>query len=232
MSISKVTILGFERWLNAERKSLFDFMDLPEGINKETLTDNILLQAAEFEVLYSNPYSMRDYIKIWAKKHYRTFDKWITVLNIEYNPLENYDRMEEWTDNNTGGFTHNSTGTVNDSSHLEQSAINTGADNSVSDQRVNTYDSDSLHEKEQNETVSNTNLTQAIETDNTGNSSSNSTDTSTHNNNDHHIGRMHGNIGVTTSQQMLQSELDVARFNIYDQITDLFMQEFCLMIYV
>ena len=46
-----------------------------------------------------------------------------------------------------------------------------------------------------------------------------------------HNGRVHGNIGVTTSQQMLQSEIDVARFNIVQQITDLFLQEFCIMIY-
>ena len=46
------------------------------------------------------------------------------------------------------------------------------------------------------------------------------------------LGRAHGNIGVTTSQQMLQSELDIARWNIYEQITDLFLSEFCIMVYV
>ena len=44
--------------------------------------------------------------------------------------------------------------------------------------------------------------------------------------------RLYGNIGVTTSQQMLQSELDVARWNVYEQIADLFVDEFCIMIYV
>ena len=46
-----------------------------------------------------------------------------------------------------------------------------------------------------------------------------------------HAGRIHGNVGVTTSQQMLQSELDIARFNIVQQITDLFMTEFLIMVY-
>lgn len=44
-------------------------------------------------------------------------------------------------------------------------------------------------------------------------------------------GHTFGNIGVTTSQQMLQAELDIAEWNIYDHIKDLFMQEFCIMIY-
>ena len=42
---------------------------------------------------------------------------------------------------------------------------------------------------------------------------------------------MYGNIGVTTSQQMLRDELSVAEWNIYEHIKDLFMQEFCIMIY-
>ena len=46
-----------------------------------------------------------------------------------------------------------------------------------------------------------------------------------------HKGRMYGNIGVTTSQQMLQSELDIARWNMYEHIADLFASEFCIMVY-
>ena len=46
-----------------------------------------------------------------------------------------------------------------------------------------------------------------------------------------HTAHLYGNIGVTTSQQMLQSELDVARWNLYEQIADLFCEEMCIMIY-
>lgn len=42
---------------------------------------------------------------------------------------------------------------------------------------------------------------------------------------------MYGNIGVTTSQQMLEAEYQISAWNIYEAITDLFMQEFCIMIY-
>ena len=41
-----------------------------------------------------------------------------------------------------------------------------------------------------------------------------------------------GNIGVTTSQQMLNQELDLApRTNIYQYISDSFKNRFCLMVY-
>ena len=40
-----------------------------------------------------------------------------------------------------------------------------------------------------------------------------------------------GNIGVTTSQQMLQSELDIALFNIYKKITNMYMCELTIPVY-
>ena len=46
-----------------------------------------------------------------------------------------------------------------------------------------------------------------------------------------HTAHLYGNIGVTTSAQMLREFLDVERFNIYEQIADIFIDEFCIMVY-
>lgn len=40
-----------------------------------------------------------------------------------------------------------------------------------------------------------------------------------------------GNIGVTTSQQMLQSEYDIAAWNVYEHVADMFVSDFCLTVY-
>ena len=46
-------------------------------------------------------------------------------------------------------------------------------------------------------------------------------------------GRIHGNIGVTTSQQMLNQEFDIIpRLDLIDYIADDFKAEFCLLMYV
>lgn len=47
----------------------------------------------------------------------------------------------------------------------------------------------------------------------------------------HHVDHTHGNIGVTTTQQMIQSELELRKFNIYDYISGLFEQDLLLQIY-
>ena len=98
MSIMKVTRIGLETYLSHEDKSLFDNMNLPEGINKEDVVNNILLSGGEFEPVYSEPLFLRSAIGSWSYKHYRTFEKWINALNLEYNHIENYDRKEAWTD--------------------------------------------------------------------------------------------------------------------------------------
>lgn len=45
------------------------------------------------------------------------------------------------------------------------------------------------------------------------------------------IARTHGNIGVTSSQQLIEQEREVAQFNIYNFITQSFIDRFCIEIY-
>lgn len=46
-----------------------------------------------------------------------------------------------------------------------------------------------------------------------------------------HEAHLYGNIGVTTSTQMLEDYLRVERWNIYENIADIFVDEFCIQIY-
>lgn len=43
--------------------------------------------------------------------------------------------------------------------------------------------------------------------------------------------RAYGNIGVTTTQQMIDEERRVVKFNIYDYIIDSFKKRFCILVY-
>ena len=244
MSSAKITTVGFYQYMNAYNNDLFGLLNLPPGIDKDTLVNNIMLRGGEFEVVYSNPDFYKSAIGLWSNKHYRTFEKWINALNIDYNPLENYDRMEEWSD--SGSRTN--TGTVSDSGIRKntgtQSTESTGKDNfkgsgnSTSSDEISAYNSNSFQNDKKNTTNSSNSsetntTTNSTRTDNLSESNSNTrTDNLSEKTNSDRKGRAHGNIGVTTSQQMLQSELDIAKWNIYEQITDLFLSEFCIMVYV
>ena len=231
MSIAKITLTGQENYLQRTNKSLFDFLSLPSGIDKENLIDNILMECGEFEVLYSDPEFNRSAIGTWSTKHYRTFDKWITALNIEYNPLENYDRFEDWNDKSTENTQENTqdknktdTGSKTEASGKSEQNGNTEDLTSAFDS--NDYQAADKHvidtdEKHEDTTKTDSNVSYSGTTDTTGKKTDDST----------HIGHIHGNIGVTTSQQMLQSELDIAKFNIINEITKIFMQDLLICVY-
>ena len=268
MSQSKITLIGIENYLNPE-ESLFDSLVLPEGIDKEVLAGSIMMRCQEFELLYSDPDFLKVAVNLWSRKHYRTFDKWVKALEIEYDPLYNYDRTEEYTDTHKGSFDNKKTGSG--SGTTSQSSDHTRTDNlSQSDDHTTTDDhtmTDNLtqtithSEKAYNSgttmvdttqdvdghsgtqrtagtsrtagTVSNTGTQRTAGTD-SGTFSNSSTDNEngTDNYTNTHKARLFGNIGVTTSQQMLLSELnDAARWNLYEHIADLFCQEFCIMVY-
>ena len=207
MSSAKVTLIGMNAFFVNAGGDLFQGLSLPEGLAKDTLTNNILLQGGDFEVLYSDPFFLQNAISIWADREAATFKRWVDALAIEYAPLENYDRHENWTDTLDSDGTSRTTGT-NDTS--TSGTVTTD---------VSAYDSNGYQPKEK-VTTSDT-----IDNDTTENN------TSTLDNTGIYAGRIHGNIGVTTSQQMLESELDLGYWNIYSRITDMFLKEFCIMIY-
>lgn len=211
MSSAKITLLGMKAFFENGGSDLFEYLDLPEGLTKKTLVDNILLQGGEFEVLYSDPVAFKSYISIWSAKEQATFKRWVDALAIDYAPLENYDRQEAWTDTLDSDGTSNTTGT-NDT-------LTTSNGQVLND--VSAYDSSGYQPKEK-VTTSNS---ETIDNDTT------ERNTSTLDNKADHRGRVHGNIGVTTSQQMLEQELDLGYWNIYQRITDMFLQEFCIMVY-
>ena len=219
MSSAKITTIGFCNWMQSQNDDLFSKMNLPVGIDKDTLIDNILLRSGEFEVLYSNPFVYQSAIGVWSDKHKRTFEKWVNALSMEYNPIENYDRKEEWEDRIANQTLENTNG---------KSSGNTRGSNIVngsSENRKSAYDSDDYQPESRN-------TYETIGTD-TSDTSTNMINTinKDESNNLKHNGWVHGNIGVTTTQQMLESELSLSAWNVYEHITDLFVEEFCVAIY-
>ena len=203
MSSAKMTILGLYRYGEYNQQDLFQNMKIPAGIDRKDLIDNILEQGAAFEILYPDFEYLQFSIGAWSKRWYRTMEKWLKALTVQYDPLNNYDRHEEWTDNDkVSGKTKTAAG------------VNTTGQDELS---VTAYDSDQYHNKEKTDSSGTS--------ESTGSSETNTDGTSTHS------GHLFGNIGVTTSQEMLREELDIQKFNLIQQITDLFLNEFCILVY-
>lgn len=185
-------------------KSIFDGIRLPDNLSTDDFINTLLAQYGEMPVLYSYPPLLKSLIATWSNTSQYTWSHLTKTLKAEYNPIENYDRTETYTDVFTGTTKTN--------------AANNATSNGTGKTQVYGYN----------------NLTapaddSASETTSASNSTSDSSGTNT--STTAHDSRVHGNIGITTTQQMLQAERDVAMFNIYDVICKDFQKRFLIWIY-
>ena len=227
----RLSILGLYNYGESLHDDLFENMSLPDGINRQDLINNILEQGASFEVLYPEYEYLKYSIGAWSHRWYRTIDKWVTVLNIEYDPLYNYNRFEEWEDSGSSTGGRNLTTSGNEHVTGETDTTDTVTTTGEDELSVVAYNSDTYHNKEKRETSGTSNSVGHSETETTGTSSGTEAETTTGSTSGDHSGHMWGNIGVMSTQDMLQQELDIQRFNLIQQVTDLFLTEMCILVY-
>ena len=219
MNKQKVIDWYYEHTIQGENVFIFRVMldylkmnniDIPDWLKDE---DNAYLMDLEYCTAVSgDKYLSKNFMKQYERAEvevlryfamilYRRFNtKWTKIydaLLIEYNPLENYSMDETRTPN------------------LTDEVKNTG-DDKTSVNLDNTTTSyivgyNTANEKESGKTTSNGNAT-----NNFSKVDYNSTHTSKHTGTEH-VTRT-GNIGVTTSQQMLQSEFEVRQYDFYQGI--------------
>lgn len=197
MSIMLASIYNFDN-------SIFDGINLPDNLSTSDFINTLMAQYGEMPVLYSYPPMLKTLITTWSNTSQYTWAHLAETLTAEYNPIENYDRTEAYSDVFTGSTTTNATSNA--------TGNGTGKTQVYGYNNLTTPADDSSSETT---SASNTN----------SNSAGTNTSTTTHDS------RVHGNIGVTTTQQMLQSERDVAMFNIYDVICKDFQKRFLIWIY-
>lgn len=196
--------------------SIFDNMQLPSGVNKQTIIDGIMMDCMELEILYPDADSIKTLIGIWSRREIDTWQRIYNASIAEYNPIENYDRHQTDTreethsgnDVTTGNSTETGSGNLSDDKLHKYSAFDSG---SLTPQTEDMQSSTSSNT--QTQTVSNT----FAHGEKIG---------------ERFTSHIHGNIGVTTSQQMLESELAVSpKLNIINYIVNSFKTRFCILVY-
>ena len=248
MSTMRVTMIGLYDY----DPTLFEGAEFPEGIDKDLAVETILLRCGESPALYQSAPFMKMKVTNTARKWYNNIEHMLRAINENYDPLHNYDRFEEWTETDKKSETTNHSETVKDTSKTESKETNdiesdkTGSShdnvskttvNEVSAFNSNDYQpSNKTTENGQNGSSNN----EAISTQSTNEQSGsgeNNRDVKGDNkyetdNNLSHNAHLYGNIGVTTSQQMLESEFKLRQnINIYDVIAEIFFKELCIYIY-
>ena len=190
-----------------------------KGASKEQLIEHFLLSYGDLTPVYQDPKYLRRHVTSVAKSLQWTIDHLWEITQLEYNPLENYDRQESWTDSGNGTFQK---GRV-DSEETYQKGTATTTFGKVSDatHKVAAFNSSTPEIANTDNITDSGSDTQSFGVDTTNESITNGLDSST--TNGEHSGRIHGNIGVTTSQQMMQAEIDLSKaYNFLDEVCKLY----------
>lgn len=273
--------------------TVLDELRLPAAMeaDREIVNDNLVLDTAGLEVVYTSPEFMKAAIGSWSRKMLPVWTELEATLHYDYDPISNYDRKEHWEDsrtldqestnnlthgetiNTTGGLTHGETITTSgsmvhgekvDTSSRENfghTVTTNGTNDQTSENQTTGYNSNGFNALDKNivdqdttgsETHGGQDTSTGSETHSGTDSSSgseahsgtdSSTGSETHGGTDRNAGtvdatedtvrdgRAYGNIGVTTTQQMIEAQREVVLFNMIDTIVNDFKKRFCLMVY-
>lgn len=191
--------------LYAFDNTIFDEMVLPQGIDRQTIIDKICFDNAELSLLYIDPDTMRLLIKNWSTVQSPNWDRIAQALNAEYSPIENYDRHELWTDTGTSSTQDSTTGSTQQTTGTTRKVAGWNNDSSLTP-------------------------TEGVDSNGSGSSTQQSSGSGTTSN--RREGRTHGNIGVTTAQDMITQEVKLrSSITLADVISSSFRKQFCIMIY-
>lgn len=196
--------------------SVFDGLDLPtytdeeqviHTIDKDKLIQNILLNCAELEVVYPDITTMKLAIGVWSAAEFKTWEKLFATTMMAYNPIWNVDANVEHTNRIAG------------SDDRSIARYNTVTPNTTNEHSVQGFNSDTWAAANKDA------MTGSVQ------DNSSVTDNSTDDHTETFKERRTGNIGVVSTQSMIEQERNIAKFSIINYITQAFKARFCLMIY-
>lgn len=207
MAFASLSVYGLFEYDN----TLFDNLTVPTGMDKNLVISDILTECSDFCLLYPNFDFMKALIGVWSQKEQTIWQRLYESENITYNPIENYDRHES--------ITRSTASEASGESTANSKASSTGSGTSKAGRTA--YDSGDIKDVAQTDNI-NSDQSQG---DSTESSSSSASGVETV------VNHTHGNIGVTTAQQMIEGYREVSKFCVYDYILQSFKDRFCVQVY-
>lgn len=201
--MNDITLYGFVRVY----PEIFEDLDLPEGLDPEMVKFTILDNAGMMFPYHQVMPQLSIAVHYWFAQNKNNFARIMRAMAEDYSPIENYDRMEDRTiqSKNTNESAAHSNSTSNSNSTTTNGRA---ADNSETFRNVDQSVGSASAGDTSNSNVNGTTTGDVLETS-----------------------RIHGNIGVMTAGTMITEEINLRRYNIYEDICNRFVDKFLLGVY-
>lgn len=273
--MGRITLWGFSKY----DPTLFNNIVLPEGMDRDVLIDTIMMESGDLYPYYQHPVYLKKNIENWFARMLPQFEKMLIALTSEYNPIHNFDRFEEYTDNRaihditTDNRTHSDNATDNrvmsdnatdnhviansstDNDSSQTTASSTASSTGTREDKVSAYDSDIYRPEANTDSSNNSTQSQTTSGTNIATHSDNGTDDLTHagsgtddlthvgsstddlshsgstTDDNKHTGHLYGNIGITSSMELVEAELELRKYDLYLSIAKMFEHRFITQVY-
>lgn len=88
---STLSILGLYNYDN----DIFHYLEVPEGMDRDIVINDILAECADLEILYPAANLVKELIKNWVKAELHIWTRLYNDTKVEYNPVWNVDANEK-----------------------------------------------------------------------------------------------------------------------------------------
>lgn len=220
-----------------EDSTIFSGLLLPSTLQLSILRSIILQELGDLDTVFLAAEDIKAYLPMWSAARLDSWQRMLDALSAEYNPIHNYDRTDTETENVTGSGTETSSGSDKESSNDTQNSSFTGTTQAGGQdtvtRNVQGYNSSAFVPSDQDVTAlgnkqDSTSATTGAGTQNRESSRSEDrsrTDTEVRS----RILNSAGNIGVTTSQQMITAEVEMRqKWTVYGIICEAFKRDLCV----
>lgn len=82
--------------------TIFDLMQLPEGVDLADVADHIIYKYGDAPLFSPDPDTVKFYMGRWSKRRLPLWNRYKAAIEAEYDPIENYNRHEITTLSKTG----------------------------------------------------------------------------------------------------------------------------------
>ena len=207
--------------------NVLDLLEVPEAIDKATLIDNLLMETAEREIIYTNLAFLRQAIGSWSKKNLPVWEELYKTTQYEYNPIWNKDGTVTETETRDLHGTNYHTDNTDRIDNLQDKETRDLDDETLE----SVYGFNSSSDAPANKVKADYNGTDTY--DHTGRQDVDRTyDEKTSDTGTVKYERVEqGNIGVTSTQSLILEQREVVKINLMDIIIDDFQKKFCLGVY-
>lgn len=219
-----LSILGLHK---ATEGAIWDELSVPTGIDQDVLVMSILAECAELEVLYPEPATMGTVIGLWSAAELPIWRKLYETTQFDYNPIWNKDGTV--TETESRDHVSRDAGSENETFRSEGSSSRSQNDAATQTGQVSAFDATDFQNRDKTSTSADS--TEHVVADNENRTDRSSNRETVDGDSRTFERRETGNIGVTTTQQMIKEEREVDQFNIYDYIVQSFKRRFCLLVY-